>query len=240
MMPVTTPRMIALLLLATAPVMAQQSEITQPHITVYGTAVSQVTPDTLRWSITVRNKGVDLETVAREHTRIVGDVLTFIKDIEVDTDDIQTADMRFDEDYRWVDRERVRDGYFATTDISFKVLDFRKYRDLWIGLAKKKHVSVDRVTLDVSNRIELQNDTRVKALKAAKRKANAMAAALDGSVGSPIAIVEIQSPLNSWSSSLSNTMVEVGSGPGDGGDQAPLAPGRIAIKVRVKVTFNLH
>ncbi len=240
MKPITTITIAAVLSFTTSSLIAQQSEISQPHITVYGTAVSQVTPDTLRWSITVRNKGEDLEAVAREHTRIVGDVLTFIKDIEIDSDDIQTADMRFDEDYRWVDRERVRDGFFATTGISFKVLDFRKYRDLWIGLAKMKYVSVDGVSLDVSNRIELQDETRIKALKAAKRKAEAMAAALDGTVGAPIAIVEIQSPLNSWESSVSNTMVEVGSGTADGSAQATLAPGRIAIKVRVKVTFSLH
>ncbi len=240
MKPINTLIVAAILSFAASPLLAQQTEIAQPHITVYGTAVSQVTPDTLRWSITVRNKGVDLETVAREHTRIVGEVLTFIKDIEIDQNDIQTADMRFDEDFRWVDRERIRDGYFATTDISFKVLDFRKYRDLWIGLAKIKYVSVDNVSLDVSNRIELQDDTRVKALKAAKHKANAMAAALDGSVGSPIAIVEIQSPLNSWESSVSNSFVEVGSGSGDSDAQQPLTPGRIAIKIRIKVTFNLH
>jgi len=176
MNPITRLTIAATLLFASSPLLAQQSEITQPHITVYGTAVSQATPDTLRWSITVRNKGKDLEAVAREHTRIVGDVLTFIKDIEIDSDDIQTADMRFDEDFRWVDRERVRDGFFATTDISFKVLDFRKYRDLWIGLAKKKHVSVDGVSLDVSNRIELQDETRIKALERAQTTRSALGA----------------------------------------------------------------
>src|SRR6266481_4837507 len=44
-------------------------EIQLPHITVYGTATTEVVPDQMIWSVKVQNKGAVLETVASDHTK---------------------------------------------------------------------------------------------------------------------------------------------------------------------------
>src|SRR5690349_14219519 len=46
-----------------------------PHITVYGTATTEVVPDQMRWFLHVENRGPSLDSVAAEHTSVVGAVL---------------------------------------------------------------------------------------------------------------------------------------------------------------------
>ncbi len=45
-------------------------KIDSPHIIVFGTAVQQVTPDTMAWSIFVKNKGQKLQEVATRSCKI--------------------------------------------------------------------------------------------------------------------------------------------------------------------------
>ena len=77
-----------------------------PEITVYGTATTMVTPDTMSWELTVRNIGRELPAVASSHAEIVQNVLKLLKKLKVPDDGIQTARMEFGEN--WVFRNKRR------------------------------------------------------------------------------------------------------------------------------------
>jgi uncharacterized protein YggE len=132
----------------------------------------------------------------------------------------------------------VKEGYYASTDISFKFKDFDKYKSLWIGLSKIAHLEVWGVYYDHSKRIEYQNKTRKKALLAAKEKAEVLAKTLGSEIGEPLLIEEDLSISETWRSrsALSNVL-EVADKGSSGGDV--LSPGKIPIKIRVKTTFRL-
>lgn len=205
-----------------------------PHVTVFGTAITKVTPDIMIWYLSVISKGRELQDVAGQHTKTIARVLRFLEENKLPGKDVQTARMEFGINWEYKDDSRVKEGYFGSTDITFKVEDFRKYNALWMGLSKIANVSVEGVYYDHSKRISYQNETRKNALLAAKAKAAALAEALGSSIGEPLLIEEEDK--DSYRSSAVNTFREVVSG-----SEVPegLAPGKIPIRVRVKVAFRL-
>src|SRR6266436_4802932 len=59
-------------------------DIQLPHITVYGTATTEVVPDQMIWSVRVQNRGAVLETVASDHAKNLQGTLSLLKDLKVD------------------------------------------------------------------------------------------------------------------------------------------------------------
>lgn len=210
-----------------------------PRVTVYGTATTQVTPDRMEWRLTVRNQGKDIKDVAKQHTEIVANVLSFLKGKGVAEDELQTARMEFGENWEYKNNSRVKEGYFASTDVSFKIDDFGKYTDIWMGLANIDDVSIDGVYYDHSKRIEHQDKTRTEALIVAKKKAEAMAATLGARIGEPLLIEDDMSYQNYAVASRYSNVNYFDSAGGESEEPLGVSPGQIPIKMRVKVEFRL-
>lgn len=218
---------------------AQAGEITQPYVSVFGSATTNVTPDIMVWRLTVRNKGAELPDVAKAHTGLVQTVLDFLKQQEVPKETIQTSRMEFGENWEYRNRTRVREGYAASTNLSFKIHDLKKYKPLWIGLSRLSNVSMNGVHYDHSRRIHHRNETRKNALLAAREKAAALAKTLGSDIGAPLFIKEELGGNRSWEISNSNSNVVFTGNEGAGAGDAPLAPGKIPIQMRVSVAFRL-
>ncbi len=228
---------IVLVLLVSIPALATDIEL--PHIVVYGTAVLEITPDEMLWALNVTNKASNVEAVAERHSEIVQSVIIFLGKANIDIDDIQTSRMRFGENWGYKNNSRVKEGYFASTQISFTLAAFDKYKSLWSGLANIKNVSIQNVNYDHSKRIEFQNKTRLKALVAAKEKAITMANILNTSIAEPLLIEEDLSfdknPMNQ------NILMvnEAGSRAEPQNLGGSFALGKIPIRARVKVAYRL-
>ncbi len=211
-------------------------DIDLPHITVFGTATTKVTPDQISWYLTIKNKGSVLNDVAEKHTKIVEEVLHFLKGKKVPIENTQTADMEFKENWEYKNNTRVKEGYFASTSIYFKINDLKKYKPLWIGLSKIKNVSVDGVNYDHSKRIEYQNETRKKALLVAKEKAVTLAKTIGSEIGKPLLIEDMTIQKSRNINRYSNIAITAQDDPIEGDS---IAPGKIPIRMRVKLAFQL-
>jgi len=207
-----------------------------PHITVYGTATTEVVPNQMIWSLHVENRGHDLNTVAAEQTKIVQGVLDFLKQTGVESKSLQTSRMAFGENC-----SRTRDGYIASTDVSFKINQLDLYQPIWLGLAGMPAVSVQGVSYDHTRRIDFQNETREKAIVAAKEKAASCARVLGVELGPPLALEEDQPATDVWGMGMANNMVNnlrAMPGAAPARDEV-VAPGTIPITIRVKAEFQL-
>ena len=194
MIPIPPPiRLVPLLLALAVALPSGAAEVQPPHISVYGTAVKEVPPDEMHWTLNVTTRGPDVAAVAEMHDRKVAGVIRFLKENSVDEDKIQTSRISLSENWVYRDRSREKDGYIGTTTVLFESDDLDKYRDFWMGLAELPDVSVNGVIFETSERIRHQNQTRIEALRLAREKAQAMALALDTSIGNPISIEEIPS-----------------------------------------------
>lgn len=205
----------------------------------YGTATLQVAPNQMRWYLNVRNINPMSAAAAEEHGALVGSVMAFLKRSHVPEETIQTSGMQLGENWSSERGSLQRDGYFASTDVSFTLADFTKYSSVWIGLSGLPSVSVRRVDMDHSDRIRFQNEARVKAVRAARDKAQGIAEALGLRLGAPLIVDEDLSVSEyAWSrnATLSNVETSVGE---PAGVEEYLAPGSIPIRARVKAMFRL-
>lgn len=216
-------------------------EIKLPHVTVYGTARTEVTPDEMIWALRVENKGAVLEEVANEHAKHTEALLTFLKAGKVDEKTLQTSRMEFGQNWEYRSNTRIREGYFAATAVTFKIKDFGRYENLWLGLAKMPVVSVESVSYDHSKRIEFRNETRQKAVLAAREKAVTLAKTLGSDIAEPLSLEEDLQTSEGWSANLAaNNVANVKPGSDEAElGSAGLSLGTIPITARVKASFRL-
>lgn len=222
--------------ISSACAVAEDLELNQPHVAVYGTSEIKVTPNEMNWSVNVNTKNVALSPAAKNHAATVKQVLEFLKGLKISEDKLQTSRMQFGEEWKTVNRERVKTGYFASTDISFTITDFDLYEKIWFGLAGIDGVSIQGTSYAHTDRIKYQNQSRQKAVLAARDKAQELAHTLGTQIMDPLKIEEI--PVSSFQNSnrMSNVAysMDMASGPSQS-----LALGQITISTKVKVYFKL-
>ena len=206
-----------------------------PHVSVTGIATEKVAPDVMNWQLKVESKGADLKSVAVAHTKTAARVLEILKTFKIETDKTQTTGMSFGEEWRYRSGSRVKEGYKASTNISFQLKDFSIYNGLWTRLSTVKNVSVSGVSYDYSKRKALQSKMRVKALLNAKSRAVELAETLGSKVGEPLVIEEGRQNQVAYRSS--NRLMASDSVGGSG--QSSVASGQIEIKMEVSVKFRL-
>ncbi len=233
---------ISALLVLPRPAHADENSI--PRVTVYGTATTEVVPDQMIWWLRVETRGRALDAVAGDHAKSVEKLLAFLKESKVDPKALQTAQMQFSENWDYASNSRILNGYIASTEVSFKTTDFAGYGALWLGLAQMPAVSVQNVDYNHTKRIEFQNQTREKAILAAKEKAMVSAKALGVEIGAPLLLEEDvgfaeYNQILGRDNNLRNVINTASIGDGGQEAQSSLAPGMIPIRVRVKASFQL-
>jgi len=234
----TTLTMFALLL---GSITNWAGELDVPHVSVFGTAVIEVVPDEMHWTLFVKTQGPEIASVAETHDRKVAGVIAFLKERSIDEKKIQTSRITLSENWVYKDRDRVLDGYIASTTVVFESNKLDQYRDLWIGVANLMDVSVNSVEFDTSERIKHQNNSRLQAVRAAKDKAIALAKALDSNVGKPLVIDEVMAPALDYSGQggPANFRMAFTESAMAAPDASSISPGTISVRTRVNVKFQI-
>ncbi len=207
----------------------------QPHVTAYGTGTVEVTPDEMFWSLKITNKGIGIEEIAKQHSKIVLSVLSLLGETDIAKDDTQTSMMQFGENWEHEKGRRVQKGFFASSQVTFKLTDFTKYQHLWTGLSKIKDMSIQNIGYGYSKRIEAQKKARIKALLAAREKAYIMAETLGVDLDGPLVIEDNQSFKKPWKSTM---LMESSAGSRSvSQDIGGFALGKILINSNIKVVY---
>lgn len=142
--------------------------------------------------------------------------------------------MQLNENVVYRNNSRLKEGHFAFTSISFKTTEFHDYLNYWKQLANFNNLTINSVTFAVSNRIAIQNETRIIAVKKAKEKAVSLAGALGSQVLEPLLIEEI----DSFSRAPRNAVLSMEmAGAKDQGRN--ISPGQEIVRARVKTVFRI-
>ncbi len=179
-----------------------------------------------------------MEELAEQHSTIVLSVLSLIGETGIGKDDTQTSMMQFGENWDHENGRRVQKGYFASSQLTFKLTDFTKYQHLWIGLSKIKDMSIQNITYGYSKQVEAQDKARLGALLVAKEKAHAMAKTLNVALGDPLVIEDNQSFADPRRPNI--LMANEASFRSGSQDTGGFALGKILIKSNVKVIYKIR
>jgi uncharacterized protein YggE len=211
------------------------AEFEVPHIIVYGTAETKVTPDELHWNVSINTKGKQVDLLASEHLREVESLLQYLQAKGVADEDVQTSRMQLNENWEYRNQSRLKAGYYAYTQIQFKTTDFEEYIRIWTELAKFSNIAIDNVAYGVSNLIELQKKTRIEAVLAAKKKAQELASVLEAGLVEPLLLEEITTGTDTSGHQQSLSVAGARMEQARGG----VSPGTESIMMRVKVIYRI-
>jgi uncharacterized protein YggE len=144
--------------------------------------------------------------------------------------------MRFGENWAYRDSNRVKEGYYAATEVMFRLTEMDRYDDFWMKLSEYNHVGIKSVSFEISDETKYHAELRQRALLAAKEKAEQMAGVLDSGIGEPLVIEE--TPFASGLQYESARMMAT-EDVAMGGGQSAVAPGRITLEAQVTVVYRL-
>ncbi|WP_196139220.1 SIMPL domain-containing protein [Aliikangiella sp. G2MR2-5] len=205
-----------------------------PHVSVQGFAKDSVKPDQLTWRLSIKNEARESQAVAIAHNNSVANVLAILKKHGIEKKNIQTTHMQLSENKSYRNNQWIKEGYFASSQINFKLEDLDKYKMLWNALALFPEVSMNGFSYAHSKMDDLKADLREKALINARDKARLMAKALDMSIGKPIVIEEVgASPVPFRAERMMSAAPQMKS-------DDNISPGTIDYSMSVNVVFSLQ
>ncbi len=218
---------------------AHAYEAETPRVSVSGSAVTEVDPDTTQWRVSLRTEGKDAAKLSKEHAKRLDNLLLYLKQQNIKKSKIKTQYMNLSENWDYRNGKRVKKGYVASSSLSFPS-DIKSYTQLWTGLSAQPGLSVNGSYFILEDPIPVQQQTRIKALKAAQQKAKVMAEALGARLGKPI-LIEDLSYTDDVRSSQPMAMKMQRSFSADAEMASPeiVSPGKLDIRMRVKVAFEL-
>jgi len=217
------------------------------QITVIGVAVVEVPPDFVTVEGSVVTLQPEPQKAQAENDARVKAVLSLARGLGIASQDIRTQYTSLDlKERREQDKPPVTLGYEASKSISVVLRDMTKYDELLAGMLKVGVNRISGITFGSTQEIAKRREARLAAVKAAREKAEYLAAATGQKVGKPLWIREATGDRSFLS--IGNTEPEIGNVPipyfwaGDAkpdSAQGTLAPGSQTIRVGVEACFAL-
>lgn len=254
-----------LILAAAMPAIADELAVTErPHVEVQGEAEIQVEPDQATLRLAIQHFDAALLDARRTNQATLDTLLQQAQALGVARADLaSTPNMVFPG--RWgcasCSDDAKRSGHTARTTLTVTVRKLATLMALADTLSGNPDVQLEDVEYRTTALRTHRDQARALAIRAAREKAVALAGELDQRVGKALTISE-QNPGGdgywSWSqwgysccgyysagggygarAMSQNVMVQADAPAAAGAADGPLAPGRIAVRARVSVLFEL-
>lgn len=221
---------ILIIVLFSAFIMNAQT-IQQNTVDVTGEGIVRVTPNEVTISVRIENTGNDHMATKKENDRVVSNVLSFLKTIQIEDKDVHTQYVRLNKNY---DYNTKSYSYAANQSIAIILRDLSKYEELMSGLLSSGINRIDGISFSSTEREQLESEARKKAIAHAKMKAEEYASVLGQTIGKAESISEYRN--SNVLPPMSKTMAFAGD---SSNGQQTIAPGEIEIQVLVYVSFLL-
>jgi hypothetical protein len=219
-----------------------------PIISVNGDAVVYVKPDKIDVSFGIETDDLDITIAKKKNNDIMKKVIAITKELGVPEKEIQTdylsIEPRYDNSY---DKKKLL-GYFVYNYIIVTVSETEKVEELITKLLQSGVNHLNNIDFQTTEFKKYREQARELALKAAKEKADKMAAVLGLTVGTAKSINEGYGGsyyYSGWrygrgSSMTQNAVQNFSNDSGSNGIQETIALGKVAINANVSVTFELN
>jgi uncharacterized protein YggE len=168
--------------------MAQQVDL-RKKITVSGSAETEVTPDIIYLSISLKEYLKDNNSKKRvEITELENQLYNAVLKAGIAKEDLMVNNVS---SYNYVTEKKKNPDFLASKQYRLKVSDLNKWNEI-IGAIDPKGISSTSIeSYDYSKITALKKELKIKALQAAKEKAQYMVEALGEKLGGVIDIQEI-------------------------------------------------
>lgn len=209
--------------------MMNAQNMPKPTVDVSGEGIVQVVPDKATVTVQVEHNGQDARSVQKQTDNTISKVLKYLKSSGVDEKDVKTQYLQLNKNY---DYKTKTYSYVANQTLKILIRDLDDYSNLMNGLLDTGINRIQGIVFDASNRKELEQQARVKAIQNAKEKAQLYATTLGQQIGKAVHISEFQPNSGPGPMLRSYAMDEVIS-------DNTVAPGQMDISIRLNLSFEL-
>ena len=221
--------------------------VQQRSITVSGTAEIKVVPDQVVLNLGIETNDLDLATAKTKNDGVVQRVQALVKELNIDSKDIQTDFYHIEPRYSDSYAQRSFLGYFVQKSIVITLRNVAGFEELLSRALVAGVTNVQKVDFRTSDLRSYRDQARAAALTAAREKAQAMAGQLGARAGDPLAIREETSNwysgYSSWwgySSPATQNVIQNAGGSAAWQPDSGVAPGQISVTATVSVDFALQ
>ncbi len=210
------------------------------RITVNGEAVVHAEPDKVTINFGIETWDNSIAIAKKKNNDVMNRALAAIRKLGVANKDVQTDYLAIEPRYKDDYQKRNFLGYFVSNTMAVTIADPGKLEALVEKLLEAGIEKIDGIHFQVTKFKKFREQARELALKAAREKAEMMAAVLGRSIGAATQINEGYGGWSGWGgnrqSMTQNVIQEV-----PGGSEAPgtIALGKISIRASVTVSFEL-
>ncbi len=211
----------------------------EPSINVTGDAEVKVVPDRITIIMGVETHDANLETARNGNNEKIRKILESLRKNDVPQGNIQTDTLSI---YPHTSSYKII-SYQVNNNVSIQLQDPAAVEKVVADAISAGANVIRDINFSHSELRKYRDQARAMALKAAREKAQDMAAVLNQKIGRPLSISENLSPYNyyRWGRNMAfNTMQNVSqSFGGNSTDCDTLELGKISIRANVGVTFEL-
>ena len=245
--------LVAISLAFTLSVLAQDTD-KMPTVSVTGTAEMQVAPDEVVFTLDVTKTDKDLQTAKRLNDESVSKILEITRRFEILPQNVKTdyisVQMKYvsvrdpkkkiyDEDGDEIGT-KIFKGYEISKTVIIKLTEIKRFEEFFSEVLKSDLSEISSVKFETSKLRENRDKAREMAMKAAREKAVALAAAINQTVGKAIRITEAGASPQNYGYSQNVTSNSTGTGGSFSEAVATFAPGTIKVEAQVLVSFLLN
>lgn len=212
-------------------------------ITVTGKGEVQVEPDLAVMTVAVDTFDRDLDAARRQNDERVEKILVLARQFSIPSRDVRTARMTMetlretskrDEQYDDLRHANPIRGYLISKRLTLRLTDLGQFDAFYLQLLRTGVSEIAYVDFETSRHREHRDAARTLAMKAAREKAEAMAAALGQQIGRAVEIREEQAG-HAFSAMNSTTRAT-----GNGSVSSLSGAGQIGIDASAMVVFELR
>ncbi len=206
-------------------------------ISVAGTVVTKTAPDQIVWSITLTDTDKMMRVAKEKSDAKIESVIAIREQLGVGDGDIETGSVSIRREY-----ERDQRGnrgafkhFIVTRSVTIRQRDLSRFDAFLDALVSSAEMDV-HFSFESSQIHEIRAETRLKALTAAKDKAEAMAEVVGAKLG---AVITIKENMESGRGIMSNNQVTQSVASVDLATEK-FIPGAMSVQVTVYATFELE
>lgn len=230
---------VALVLVLTSGSVLRASDETVRSVSVSGTVQTKTAPDMIVWRISLTDTDKDLLAAKKANDEKVKAVLALRQKLDIPGGDLETGQVSIQREYeRGQHGERGAFKHFAVyRSVTIRQRELSRFDEYLDRLVASAEMEVS-FSFESSKIHDVRADTRLQALLAAKKKAQAMAEAVGAGLGRALTINE-HSDNRGFGSPLSNS-ISVQSMPSVDSSSDTFVPGAILVSVTVYAVFELE
>lgn len=204
-------------------------------IAISGEGKVTAIPDIATIDVGLTTEKSDVKNAQLENTTKMNRLIANLKNLGVDSKDIQTSYYNIYPQYDWPNGKQILRGYQVSQGVTVKIRNLDKIGDILAAAGEGGANQVSGLSFNIDDPEVLRQEARVKALENAKEKAEALARVAGVSLGKIVSFSEYAStPYSAYKS-----MDALGIGGGGAVPSPTVEAGSMDIVIDVTVSYEI-